>query len=90
MREVVCMSFLALGLALLLSGTFWARMHWRADVEAYGRNTPQLDLLLNPERFVRDSAVAIVKGLYVGGIMCIGLAVGLVVYEILFVTMAKW
>lgn len=90
MREAAFLSFLAIGLALLVSGTFWARKHWRTDAAPYGRKTPQLELLLHPERFVSGSAVGIVKRLYAGGVMCVGLAVVLVVYEIVFVTMAKW
>ena len=90
MREAAFMTFLALGLILLLFGTFRARMHWRADVEAYGRNTPQLELLIHPDRFVSGSAVGIVKRFYLGGGMCLGLAVGLALYEIVFVAMAKW
>jgi len=90
MREVAFLSFLAMGLVLLLSGSFWARVHWRGDIEAYGRSTSWLKLLFHPERFVTGSAVGVVKRLYVGGTICLGLAVGLVVYEIVLVTLAQW
>jgi hypothetical protein len=81
--------FLTLGLALLIFGTFRARSHWRDDLEPYGRYTPQISLLLHPERFVGASAAGSVKRLYAAGAVCLALAAASVLYDIALVTMAR-
>jgi hypothetical protein len=59
MAEAAFLILIGLGVAMLVSGLTWTRLHWRVDAQPY-RRTAWLEVVLHPGRFAEGPAHAVV------------------------------
>jgi hypothetical protein len=81
MRETAFLILIALGVAALISGLIWTRLHWRVDVQPY-RKTLWLEVVLHPERFAEGPAQGVVGRVNRVALLLLLAAVGIVLLEI--------
>lgn len=77
----VCL--LLLGIVALVAGLVLTRLHWRSDLEPFGRGTRYLPLLLHPDRYVRAAPLRSIRALNLAGVLLIVGAIGVLVAELL-------
>ena len=82
MTEVAFLSLLFPGILALLAGMMLTRLHWRADIPPYGRQTRVLDVTLHPERYVADAPLRAIRALNLAGLLLLAGAISVVVYEL--------
>jgi hypothetical protein len=77
------------GILTLLAGLLLTRFHWHPDIPPYGRQTRFLDVALHPDRYVKDAPLLAIRSLTVVGALLLACAAGLIVYEVLQVTLSS-
>ena len=82
MSQVAFLALLAAGLAGVLSGVIWTRLHWRGDVGPY-REAMWVDILLHPDRFVDLASATVAKVVTRVGMLFLAGAFGVVLLEII-------
>ena len=71
------------GLALLISGVYLTRRHWRADVPPYPDHSPYVrvcDIVLHPGRYAYPRAARLARILTLAGTLLLGVGLLAVVY----------
>ena len=86
MSRALFLTLIALGLLALLSGLLWTRLHWRTDVRPY-REVAWLDVVLHPERFAAGAALGLVVKVNRVGLLSFLVALGVVLVEIVRITL---
>ena len=82
MRFVLWLVFLIGGNVSLLAGLFLTRQAWRPDVAPYGRHISTWEITWHPERFATPEKVPIIRLLNRIGLLLLGAALAVVVYDI--------
>ncbi len=77
------------GILALLAGLLLMRLHWRPDIPSYGRQTRFLDVVLHPDRYVKDAPLRAIRSLTVIGALLLAGAAGLVAVEVVRVTFSS-
>jgi len=80
-REAAFLILLFLGTMALVGGLLWTRLHWRADLAPYGRQTRWLDVALHPERYAKLHALHVIRTLNLTGALLVASAFGILAYE---------
>jgi hypothetical protein len=80
-RELAFLVLLLLGVVALVAGLLRTRLSWRDDVSPFSRRTPQLDVLLHPERYARGDTVRATRTLDGSGALLLAIAVAVLRYE---------
>ena len=89
MRVVLWFALLLCGNLLLVAGLFLTRLTWRPDVEPFGRGSPILQIMIHAERFATPERLRAIRLLNLSGGVLLCAAVGVLVYEIVSVTLSR-
>ncbi len=79
--EAAFLILVLLGTVALVGGMLWTRLHWRADVAPFGRQTRSLDVTLHPERYAKSHALHVIRTLNLTGVLLVASAFGILAYE---------
>ena len=82
MSQVAFLTFLAAGLAGVVSSTIWTRLHWRGDLGPY-REAMWLDVVLHPDRFVDPAYARVAMVLTRVGTLFLAGALGVILFEVI-------
>lgn len=77
-------------ICFLVAAVVIARVHWRPDIEPYGRQTNVLHLMRNLPLYVMPGAVARVRRLEIVGVLFLICAVGALAYKLTADLAAIW
>jgi hypothetical protein len=81
--ESAFLGLLFSGIVALVAGVGLTRLHWRPDIPPYGRRTRSLDVMLHPQRYVKDAPLRAVRTLNVAGSLLLAGAAGIVACDLL-------
>ena len=82
-HEVAFLSLLFAGIGALVAGVAFTRLHWHQDVPPYDRRTRSFQVMLHPERYVKDAPLRTIRSLNVEGGLLLAGAVGIVANDVL-------
>jgi hypothetical protein len=80
--EALFLSLLFSGIAALIGGLLVTRVHWRPDIPPYGRRTRSLQVIVHPERYVRDAPLTAIRILNAAGFLLLTGAAAVVGYDL--------
>jgi hypothetical protein len=78
--EAAFLSLLFSGISALVAGVGLTRLHWRPDIPPYGLRTRSLQVMLHPERFVKDAPLRAIRNLNITGAVLLAGAAAIVAY----------
>jgi hypothetical protein len=81
--EAAFLSLLFSGISALVAGVGLTRLHWRSDIPPYDRRTRSLQVMLHPERYVKDAPLRVIRSLNVAGSLLIAGAAAIVASDLL-------
>ena len=82
-HEAAFLSLLFSGIGALVAGVGLTRLHWRQDILPYDRRTRSFQVMLHPERYVKDAPLRTIRSLNVAGGLLLACAAGIVVNDVL-------
>ena len=82
-HEAAFASLLSSGISALVAGVGLTRLHWRQDIPPYDRRTRSLEVILHPERYVKDAPLRTIRSLNVAGGLLLAGAAGVVANDVL-------
>jgi hypothetical protein len=89
MTQRVFLGFLFAGILLLLVSLLLARIHWRADIAPYDRQTRLLQVTMHPEKYTTGAPVRLIRVLSFVGVLFLAGAAALVIRELFRTTVRR-
>ena len=80
-NEVVFLTSMLAGVAVLIVSMVTARLNWRPDIPPYSLRTRSLDVLLHPVKYVLPGVLPTIRTLSVLGLVLLTVAVAALVRQ---------